>query len=313
VIRVSTIVPVLNGASTVAVALDSALSQRLDGQEVIVINDGSTDTTSSVLANYRSRIRLIEQPRRGLSAARNAGAALAKGEYLAFLDADDVWLEGRLAKTTAALEQNTNASLAFSDLIPMNQQGERLPAWVIGGPPTLADLQTHRCGIYPSAVTIRRSVFDLCGGFDETLPKLADHYLCMRAREHGEFAYVREALAIYRTTEFPLLADKYLSGFNPFVRAVRNRYGKRVRPLVAEFTMVFASSLIAKALLQLNDGARIAALRSFGRAVTVSPSFVLGLVVKRRVLTMRNIRRVLGTSASPRRVTDESKTSHGRR
>ncbi len=293
-IRVSTIIPVFNGGVTLAAAIDSALSQSFDGQEVIVVNDGSTDTTSRILASYGSKIRVIEQSRRGLSAARNAGAAIASGEYLAFLDADDIWLEGRIAKTCAALDKNSNATLAFSDLIPMNAGGELGPPWLVGGAPSVGDLQTHRCGIYPSAVTMRRFAYELCGGFDEKLPRLADHYLWMLVREHGEFAYVAEPLAIYRTTDFVLLADKYLPGFDSFVRAVRRRYGKRARPLVADFSRVFAGSLVARAVRQLNDGSTLAALWSLGRAFALSPSYFLELPLGSRVLRARKVWRLLG-------------------
>ena len=186
--RVSTIIPVFNGSATIAAAIDSAISQGLDGQEIIVINDGSTDATSRVAASYGSKVRVIEQSRRGPSAARNAGARIASGEYLAFLDADDIWLEGRITKTCAALDNDSKAVLAFSDLIPMNQHGELGEPWVIGKPPSMTDLLTQGCRIYPSAVTMRRHVYELCRGFDERLPKLADHYLWMLAREHGEFA-----------------------------------------------------------------------------------------------------------------------------
>jgi len=296
VTRVSSIIPVFNGGETLALAIDSALAQCFREQEVIVVNDGSTDATSKIIASYGPKIRVIEQSRRGLSAARNAGARLADGEYFAFLDADDVWLEGRLAKTCAELDANDGAVLAFSDVIPMNGAGQLAEPWVIGRLPSLGDLQTHGCGIYPSAVTMRRSVYEACGGFDERLPKLADHYLWMLARERGEFAYVAEPLAIYRTTDFSVLADKYLAGFSPFVRTVRQRYGKRTRPLVRHFRRVFASSLLARAARELDDGALMPALLSLARAATLSPSYLLDLRRAQRLLTIRNLYRMLSPS-----------------
>ena len=274
-IRVSSIIPVFNGSLTLAAAIDSALSQRFQAQEVIVVNDGSTDATSKIIASYGSKIRWVDQSRRGSSAARNAGARVAGGQYLAFLDADDIWLEGRLAKTCAALDTNTNAVLAFSEVMPMNAGGQLGEPWVIGRPPSLGDLQTQGWKIYPSAVTMRRSVYESCGGFDERLPKLADHYLWMLAREHGEFAFVPEPLAIYRITDFPLLADKYLAGFGPFVWAVRQRYGDRTRPLVQHFRRVFSDSLVARAASQLDNGDNRGAFESLRRAAALSPSYLL--------------------------------------
>src|SRR6266849_4364482 len=109
-IQVSAILPVFNGESTIAAAIDSALNQNFDATEVIVVNDGSTDGTALVLRSYGSKIRVIEQSNRGVSAARNAGAAIARGEYLAFLDDDDEWLPGKLAKVVLALDRNAAAT-----------------------------------------------------------------------------------------------------------------------------------------------------------------------------------------------------------
>jgi glycosyltransferase involved in cell wall biosynthesis len=295
VTAVSTIIPVFNGSETLAGAIDSALAQHFREQQVIVVNDGSTDATSEIVASYGSKIHVIEQSRRGLSAARNAGARLAGGEYCAFLDADDVWLQGRLTKTCARLDANAGAALAFSDVTPMNGAGQQGEPWAVGRPPSLGDLQTHGCGIYPSAVTMRRSVYEACGGFDEKLPKLADQYLWMLARERGEFEYIAEPLAIYRTTDFCLLADKYLAGFSPFARAVRQRYGNRARPLVRDFRRVFASSLLTRAARELDDGAVMPALLTLGRATMLSPSYCLDLRRARRLLTTRNFQRVLSS------------------
>jgi glycosyltransferase involved in cell wall biosynthesis len=90
-IRVSTIIPTYNNEATLAQAVDSALAQDLDGQEIILVNDGSTDGTHGIAAGYGERIRVIEQPNRGFNRSRNAALRIARGEYVAFLDADDIW------------------------------------------------------------------------------------------------------------------------------------------------------------------------------------------------------------------------------
>src|SRR5712675_84647 len=139
-VRVSVVIPVFNGAATVARAITSALEQRLDGDsatsaadanqafanqvEVIVANDGSTDATTEILNGFGKRIRVIDQPNRGPAAARNAGAAVAHGEYLAFLDADDTWLPQKLAATVPMLERNPAVVLVFSDAIPIDANGK---------------------------------------------------------------------------------------------------------------------------------------------------------------------------------------------
>src|SRR5271163_1734367 len=95
--RVSIIIPVFNSATTVSAAIESALCQNFSGErEVIAVNDGSTDSSAAVLSSFYDRIKTVTQANRGLSGARNAGAAAAApSEYLAFLDADDVWLPAK--------------------------------------------------------------------------------------------------------------------------------------------------------------------------------------------------------------------------
>ena len=88
--RACLIIPTFNHACFVGAAIDSALAQTVNACEVIVVDDGSTDQTPTVLARYAGRVRVLRQENRGLSAARNAGLAAAHGTFVSFLDADDV-------------------------------------------------------------------------------------------------------------------------------------------------------------------------------------------------------------------------------
>ena len=108
--KVSVIIPVYNAAVSLPRSLNSALSQDLQSQEVIVINDGSTDGTGDVVRSYRNLIVRAEQENQGQAAARNAGLQLAKGEYVAFLDADDYWLPGFLSRCVEFLEAHADAA-----------------------------------------------------------------------------------------------------------------------------------------------------------------------------------------------------------
>src|SRR5215472_1245425 len=119
-VRVSVIIPVYNGARTIARAIDSARDQRFEGQyEVIVVDDGSTDGTARILERYGTQVRILTQENHGPAAARNAGASLAHGEYLAFLDADDAFMPYKLAATVPVLDQVSAAVLVFHDAIPV--------------------------------------------------------------------------------------------------------------------------------------------------------------------------------------------------
>src|ERR1700742_3328257 len=123
-IRISTIIPAYNSATTIARAVDSAAAQNFDDQEIIVVNDGSTDGTAGILESYGREIIAISQPNRGRAAARNAGLAIARGEYVAFLDADDEWLASKLTKQIAVLDADPGCVLVYSDAFGVDGEGK---------------------------------------------------------------------------------------------------------------------------------------------------------------------------------------------
>jgi glycosyltransferase involved in cell wall biosynthesis len=295
-IRVSTIIPVYNGAATVGAAIDSALAQDFDGQEIIVVNDGSTDDTAQILAAYGSRIRVITQENRGLAAARNAGCAIAKGEYLAFLDADDEWFARKLEYAVEALESSRRSVLAFSDHVSINDEGT---AKIVRHPeasPGLKDLLTGGWGILPSTVVMCRSVFERCGGFCEDFVGAGggdDAYMWLLARECGEFIHIREPLVRYRESPPGVLVSKYAAGAVAFRRLVNARYGRRARPLLGCVRAYFAALLVADASERLNRGDLRGALKRFGSAFLTSPAHFFDARVPSRLIQGRNVRRLL--------------------
>ena len=124
---ISVIIPVYNGADTIAETLHSILAQTLDPTqaqvEILVVNDGSTDQTSTLVQNVMGQlpgqdktydIKLIELDNGGVSRARNQGARLAKGRYLTFMDADDLWTTDKLEAQFLALESNPEAGFVYS-------------------------------------------------------------------------------------------------------------------------------------------------------------------------------------------------------
>ncbi|HSZ22548.1 MAG TPA: glycosyltransferase family A protein, partial [Candidatus Sulfotelmatobacter sp.] len=112
---VSVVVPVYNAERTLTATLDSALAQDFRDFEIVVVNDGSTDSTKAVLDMYAARVRVIDQSNRGVSAARNAGVRASSGQLIAFLDSDDLWSADKLTQSVRALTQNPKASMVFSD------------------------------------------------------------------------------------------------------------------------------------------------------------------------------------------------------
>ncbi len=112
--RVSVIIPAYNASATVCTAVDSALGQTFTNHEVIVVDDGSTDATRSRLDGYGSRIRYVYQQNQERSAARNNGIRHARGDLLAFLDADDYWAPHKLEKQVTLLDAHPDLGLVFS-------------------------------------------------------------------------------------------------------------------------------------------------------------------------------------------------------
>ncbi len=127
-IRISAVIPTFNRAGTVARAVESALSQNFPPLEVIVIDDGSTDGTEAVLKVYGDKIRRIRQENAGVSSARNKGVGASSGEWIAFLDSDDYWEPGHLARLVEAVQATeSRAALYFCDAsLPAGAGGQSL-------------------------------------------------------------------------------------------------------------------------------------------------------------------------------------------
>lgn len=122
----SVIIPNYNNAATLGRALDSVLAQTWPAHDIIVIDDGSSDDSPAVAARYGDRIRYVRQANGGVSAARNAGAALASGNWLAFLDADDTFLPGRLALHARWIERDASLDFLLADQNFRTPEGELL-------------------------------------------------------------------------------------------------------------------------------------------------------------------------------------------
>src|SRR5437588_11225281 len=121
--RVSVIVPVRNAVRTIGRTIDGVLSQTYGDLELIVVDNGSTDGTREAIAAYDGRITVVEERRAGPSVARNAGARAAKGVYLAFVDADDVWMPSMLDRCVPALATDRTCVLKYADIATVDAEG----------------------------------------------------------------------------------------------------------------------------------------------------------------------------------------------
>jgi glycosyltransferase involved in cell wall biosynthesis len=271
--RVTALIPVRNGEATLARAIASVIAQTYQGEvQIVVVEDGSTDGTARVLADYAGLITAVPGPRRGVSAARNAGARVATGEYLAFLDADDAWLPEKLTRAVAPLEADGNCVLAYHDAMEVDSRDAIVrPRYHAEGhirPPTLEDLLRLRWAgwpILPSNVVIRRDAYTRCGGFDERLVSCEDIFLWMCAREQGPFIYVPESLTRRQFIPSVSREEWYLEGARVLDRVVRERFGKRAR------ANYFAELLAYESARALRRGDRKSAIVRARRAIRLEP------------------------------------------
>jgi glycosyltransferase involved in cell wall biosynthesis len=160
--RVSVIIPVHNTERYVAESIDSVLAQRRPADEVIVVDDGSTDRTPAVLAQFGSRITVLRQRHLGVSAALNAGLARATGDHLAFNDADDLWLPDKLTLQCELLAGEPGLEAAFG----MVKQFVS-PDW--DGGRDIAVPDHDQAGTSRPTMLIRRDAFDRIGLFDTSV------------------------------------------------------------------------------------------------------------------------------------------------
>lgn len=201
--RVSVIIPSYNHERFVRLAIDSALAQTLRPHEIFVIDDGSTDGTSRVLAGYGDRIRAVRQVNAGVSAARNAGARRAEGELLAFLDADDEWQPRKLELQVAAGRAEPQPGLVHCGVEDIDGDGRPLRRHLEGmsGTGVAAEMLLFRRPTIlggGSGVLIPRAAFEAVGGFDLRLSTSADWDLYYRLASRYPVAFVPEPLLRYR-------------------------------------------------------------------------------------------------------------------
>jgi glycosyltransferase involved in cell wall biosynthesis len=250
--RVSVVIPAHDAAPYLGAALDGLLNELPEDGEVVVVDDGSTDATPDVLDRYRSRITLLRNDvALGPGPARNRGAAHASGDVLAFHDADDLVLPGRLGALLPVLQAEPDVTLVFGDGLRIDAKGSALGPVIprryarrlrrAVGPRELLDGSF----IYPQALCVRRSAFEALGGFGKGFVRgslatgvAEDWEFALRASLHGRlrfvdrpvFAYRRHAASVTESSaadcaEANLAMLEHLVGEHPDIVA---RAGRRV-------------------------------------------------------------------------------------
>ncbi len=198
---VSVVLPTYNRAQTLDRSIQSVLNQTFSDFELIVVDDGSTDQSNSILGRFAhlKNVSLVSRPHRGCSAARNYGIRMARGRFIAFQDSDDEWIPDKLAKAVAALERSDGKTGVFySDMQVVWGDGtvsdfrapQIEPGLLINE--KSRDYQVHSIGI--QSAVIKRECFERVGYFDEALPRFIDLDLFIRLSDHFGFVHASENL-----------------------------------------------------------------------------------------------------------------------
>jgi glycosyltransferase involved in cell wall biosynthesis len=210
--RVSVVIPCFNAARYIAAAIRSVLAQRWPDLEIIVVDDGSTDGSAELVAAAFPQVTLLRQPNRGAAEARNLGIRHACGSWIAFLDADDIWLPGKLHAQAKLVSQDASARMVYTawqvwvsqDSEPSAAESESLVAgaddatrwsgptgWIY--PELLLE-----CVLWTSTIVAHRSLFDEIGLFDAGLHVGEDYDLWLRASRVTPILRVPRPYALYR-------------------------------------------------------------------------------------------------------------------
>jgi len=204
--RVSVIIPAYNAAVYLPHAVESVRAQTYADWEIVIVDDGSTDHTTAVVDSYKTRLRdrlqYIHQLNRGVSAARNNGMRAARGEFIALLDADDVWLPHHLQRGVEAMDADPAAGIVHARVVRIDTRGSVTgqlkvePKYLSGR--IARHIYTRRAHLICSTVVFRKSCLPADGWFDETMRATEDRDLWFRIATSYKVAYLDQVLAHYR-------------------------------------------------------------------------------------------------------------------
>lgn len=210
-LMISIVIPLYNKADCIAAALNCVFTQTYQDFEVVVVDDGSTDDGAAIVEQYTDpRIRLIRQSNAGVSAARNKGIAEAKGEYVAFLDADDEWMPEYLEVQSQLTEKYPQCDVFATNYQFRGPSGNMVPTILRRLPSKDEDFEltnyfevaySSHPPLWTSAVMVRKAALDCVGGFPVGIRSGEDLLTWARLAVKYKIAYTRHSLAIYNLGE----------------------------------------------------------------------------------------------------------------
>jgi glycosyltransferase involved in cell wall biosynthesis len=257
------VIPTYNRAGVLDAAIRTVLAQTYESVEIIVVDDGSTDDTSTVISNYDDRIRYHRfDENRGANAARNKGIELATGEFIAFLDTDDRWEPEKLERqVTAFRNASSQCGLVYTGIERQDREGNFLDQRIS---PTVSNpsrrlLLGNFVGTF-SAILVSQSVFSEIGRLDETLPSWQDWEFYIRVADRFQFVLVSDYLTVKRdgrTDQISGNIDNLLSETYPKFRTIISDRSAEYGSLFQRRARAMLNREVADAAL-LNGHANIA-------------------------------------------------------
>ena len=247
--RVSVVIPVYNSEDYVAEAIEGVLNQTYQDYEVIVVDDGSTDGSAAVVRSFGDAVRYIFQPNAGVSAATNRGVSLSNGEFIAFLDNDDIWLPEKLERQVAYLDTQPSCGFVNCDMQYISETGDKLDRFLRGYNTRDPYVRLFQKGyvIMCSAVLIRRGVFERTGGFNEAFVAagLQDMEWMSRVVDCAEVGHLSETLVLYRDHGPRIPRDRARLNEEVYLNTLWERYGHdpRTRRFLLGERVAFLSNL----------------------------------------------------------------------
>jgi glycosyltransferase involved in cell wall biosynthesis len=234
-VTVDVIIPAYNAARFLPAAIESVEAQTFSDWRILLVDDGSTDDTPEIVAPYRERLgeklMYIRQANAGLPAARNTAIRNSSAEFLALLDADDVWLPWRLEESLKAFENRPRVGLSYGMVRHIDQDGkvkdwedrkqENGEGWIA------RHIYTRKVSLPPTTITFRRECIEKVGLFDETMRATEDRDMCLRIAQKCEVRFVNRVIADYRVSPNQMTSDykRMLAGQLQFVEKHRGAPG----------------------------------------------------------------------------------------
>lgn len=306
---ISVVVPTYNSSRFIEAALDSIAAQSLAPREIIVIDDGSTDDTFEHVQRWQTKtkldVTLLKQTNQGVSAARNHGIRNATGDWIALLDADDIWLAEHLTRLAEAVHVYTELIAVFADGVYFDSEKKTESPPIARDKALLASEvgcgdKVHRLGANffeillpglffpPSAFMFRRGVALKVGLFDESIKASEDREFILRLSRAGQFAFVDEVLAKLRIHETNLSHPSNATRNNYFaLKTLRQTLDNAAELHLSPQELRFTRQAIRNAAASLMYSASSEGIQSYGQALTHlvrSPAFSLNVLSPRHLL-----------------------------